>query len=306
MKKTKEHIKRFLSTVRPASEKDECMIRVFFNKRKIKLSVVPRGADAERLDTITYEQLESWYNASRPTVGDVIRCTKRHCICLVTQERWDSFIVGATLTPGGELAFEERRFTDSDWIAPSEGDMVALQESLSSHGYAWNPMTGRIEGRTIPMLPRFVRLMVIGRQVGVGVFREVLPDNTLEMFCVKMGDGKIRYEHNLNLGNANGFSFFDAYDEHRAAVQDALGEEGYIWNAKRRRIEKNRARAKVGKKYFWINSYLAIKQSIEKDSQSDRLHFRRGNYFLQREVAERVRNRMLDLCKEEMLADDNC
>ena len=89
-------------------------------------------------------------------------------------------------------------------------------------------------------------------------------------------------------------------------MQDALGEEGYIWNAKRRRIEKNRARAKVGKKYFWINSYLAIKQSIEKDSQSDRLHFRRGNYFLQREVAERVRNRMLDLCKEEMLADDNC
>ena len=57
MKKTKEHIKRFLSTVRPASEKDECMIRVFFNKRKIKLSVVPRGADAERLDTITAQMM---------------------------------------------------------------------------------------------------------------------------------------------------------------------------------------------------------------------------------------------------------
>ena len=49
-----------------------------------------------------------------------------------------------------------------------------------------------------------------------------------------------------------------------------------------------------------------IKQSVETDSQSDRLHSRRGNYFLQYKVAERARNRMLDVCMEEMLAEDNC
>lgn len=304
MSKTREHIRRFLSTVRPATEKDECLIRVFFNKRKIKVPV--RRSDCETQGAITYEQLESWYNASRPTVGDVIRCTKRGCICLVTHEMWDSFIVGATLSPDGELVFGEHRFYDSDWRTPLEGDEMALQKALSVHGCDWNPTAGRIERREVPSLPRFVRLMVMGRQVGLGVFRDILADNTLEMYCVKMGSGKIRYGSDLNLGDADRFSFFDAYEEHRAILQEELGEDGYIWNAKHRRIEKNRARAKAGKKYFWINSYLCIKQSTENDTQSDRLHFRRGNYFLQREVAERARNRMLDVCKEEMLSEDNC
>ena len=160
--------------------------------------------------------------------------------------------------------------------------------------------------RTIPAHPRFVRLMVLGRQVGLGIFRAVREDNTLEMFCVKMGAGQLRYESNLNLGDADRFSFFDAYSEHRAILREELGEEGYVWNSKRRRIEKNTSRAKLGEKYYWINSYLMIKQSVETDSQSDRLHSRRGNYFLQYKVAERARNRMLDVCMEEMLAEDNC
>lgn len=126
------------------------------------------------------------------------------------------------------------------------------------------------------------------------------------MFCVKMGAGQLRYESNLNLGDADRFSFFDAYSEHRAILREELGEEGYVWNSKRRRIEKNTSRAKLGEKYYWINSYLMIKQSVETDSQSDRLHSRRGNYFLQYKVAERARNRMLDVCMEEMLAEDNC
>lgn len=304
MSKNREHIRRFLSTVRPATEKDECLIRVFFNKRKIKVPI--RRSYSETQETITYEQLESWYNASRPTVGDVIRCTKQDCICLVIREMWDSFIVGATLSSDGKLAFEEHRFYDADWQMPLEGDEMALQKALSAHGCDWNPTTGHIEEREVPSLPRFVRLMVMGRQVGLGVFREILADNTLEMYCVKLGSGKIRYGSDLNLGDADSFSFFDAYEEHRAILQEELGEDGYIWNAKYRRIEKNRARAKIGKKYFWINSYMGIKQSTENDTQSDRLHFRRGNYFLQREVAERARNRILNVCKEEMLSEDNC
>lgn len=306
MGKTREHIRRFLSTVQPAEEKDEHLIRLFFNKRKIKIPVVGKSRNSASEEKITYEQLESWYNASRPTVGDVIRCTREDCICLVTGERWDSFIVGVALSAEGKLLFEERRFFDDDWKQSCEGDAASLQKALAAHGYDWNLSAGRIERRIVPSLPRFVRLMVLGKQVGVGVFREVLPDNTLTMYCVKMDGGKVRYESNLNLGDADRFSFFDAYEEHRATLQEELGGYGYIWNAKLRRIEKNRSRAKPGKKYFWINGYLTVKQSVERDAQSDRLRFCRGNYFLSRTVAERARNRMIDVCKEEMLAEDNC
>ena len=306
MKKSKEHIKRFLSTVRPASEKDECLIRVFFNKRKIRIALASRTHGPESLEQITYEQLEAWYNASRPTVGDVVHCPQCGCVGLVTGERWDSFVVGAALSSTGELMLEERRFSDREWSAASEDEVASLQKALALHGYDWNLTSGRIEPRTIPAHPRFVRLMVLGRQVGLGIFRAVREDNTLEMFCVKMGAGRLRYEGDLNLGDADRFSFFDTYSEHRAILREELGEEGYVWNSKRRRIEKNTSRAKLGEKYYWINSYMMIKQSVETDSQSDRLHSRRGNYFLQYKVAERARNRMLDVCMEEMLAEDNC
>ena len=135
MKKSKEHIKRFLSTVRPASEKDECLIRVFFNKRKIRIALASRTHGPESLEQITYEQLEAWYNASRPTVGDVVHCPQCGCVGLVTGERWDSFVVGAALSSTGELMLEERRFSDREWSAASEDEVASLQKALALHGY---------------------------------------------------------------------------------------------------------------------------------------------------------------------------
>lgn len=65
--------------------------------------------------------------------------------------------------------------------------------------------------------------MVIGKQVGIGIFKEILPDNTLKMACVKIGNGATCYADDLNLGEADYFSFFDTYDEHRAVIQQELG-----------------------------------------------------------------------------------
>ncbi|MDR2890574.1 MAG: hypothetical protein LBV18_03085, partial [Alistipes sp.] len=79
-----------------------------------------------------------------------------------------------------------------------------------------------------------------------------------------------------------------------------------IWNPRCRRIQKNNARAKPGKPYFWVTAYLEVKQSVESDSASDRKRFNKGNYFLTRDVALRARNRALNACKEEMMAEDNC
>lgn len=305
MRKSKEHIKRFLSTVRPSTEKDAERIRQFFSNRKVKVTLTPDDSYDKPRNTITFEQLEAWYTASRPTVGDVIRIPSGD-LCLVTRELWNSVVVGVSLSPRGELTLAERHVSDGQWSLSSEEDISAFQKALSSHDYDWNSLYYRLEKRNIPTQPKFVRLMVLGRPVGVGIFRSVLPDNTLAMYCVMMDGAKIRYQRDLNLGDADAFSFGDAYEAHRAAVQEALAEEGLIWHSKCCRIEKNCARAKLGKPYYWINGYLDIKVSTEKSTSSDDIRFKRGNYFLNRTVAERVKVRMIDLCKDEMTAADNC
>lgn len=305
MRKTREHIKRFLSAVRPATETDAEHIRLFLNNRRIKIAVSADIHDGDARAPITCGQFEAWYASSRPASGDVIRSVRCGSVCLVVREEWDAVIVGAILSPDGVLSLGEQRFSDGQWIHSTEADIQALQKALSSHGYDWNGLYDRLEKRSVPVQPKFVRLMVMGHQVGVGIFRTILPDNTLAMYCVLMDGGRIRYQGDLNLGDADAFSFSDAYEAHRALVQEALGEEGFIWHSKCCRIERNCARAKQGQPYFWFNGYLDIKVSIEKGTSSDNIRFKRGNYFLNRTVVERVRFRMIDLCKEEMMAGDN-
>lgn len=305
MSKSKEHIKRFLSSVCPAEEKDEHMIKLFFNKRKIKVDISNSDPDCDNRDRVTYEQVEEWYHSTMPTVGDPIKCEATNQIGLVVKENWDSFVVGAILSSDGGLSFGEYRFSDEKWEVPSKDEILALQRALASHGCDWSPIANRIIERKVPSAPKYVRLMVLGTPVGIGVFKEILADGTLEMYCIKMGSSNIRYKDNLNLGDADGYSFFDTYDEHRAGIQAELGEMGVVWDTKHRRIEKSKARAKLGKGYFYVNAVFVVQQATETNSPTDRRRFNRGNYFLRKQVAERAKDKMINVCKDEMLAEDN-
>lgn len=305
MKKSKDHIKRFLSSFRPTEERDEHLIRLFLGKRKIKIPIPEKNPDYENLSGITYEQFESWYNADLPMVGEIIKCEENGYICLVTREGWNSFTAGAILTPENTLTFNERTFSEEKIVPASETEINALQKALSAEGYDWNPNSLDFVKRDVPQSPKYVRLMVVGKMVGIGIFKRILPDNTLEMVCVKMGNEPIRCADDLNLGDADQFSFFDTYDEHRAVIQQELAQKDLIWNVRCRRIQKNHARAKAGENYFWVSSFLEIKQATESGSVSDRRRFNRGNYFLKRGVALRARDRIINVCKEEMMAEDN-
>lgn len=305
MKKSREHIKRFLSTLRPASEQDEHMIRLYLHKRKVKMPAPTANPDYENLDGITYEQFESWANSDMPYFGDLIKCDKTGCIGLVVMEKWDSFTIGAILKPDGVLSFDKLTLKDETWVKPSDEERKAFQKALAIEGYDWNYVSTKLEKREIPASPQFVRLMVLGEQAGIGVFKEILPDNTLEMFCVKMGEGKISYREKINLGDADYYSFHKTYDEHRALIHSALADKGYIWNSKCHRIEKNISRAKLGKSYYSITNLLKVKSYIEKNTSYDQNRFTKGNYFLSRAVAERVRDKIQIICREEMLAEDN-
>lgn len=305
MRKSKERVKQFLSTFRPAGEKDELLITLFLGKRKIKSPFADNTPlETSQVASLTYEQFEAWYNSDLPSVGEVIKSSDSRIIGLVTEENWNSVVTGVMLA-SGNLLFDNLTLRQDEWIPASVDETGNLQKALAAGGYDWSQISRSLIDRQIPQSARYVRLMVLGRQVGIGIFKGTLPDNTLEMYCVLMDDKPIRYGDNLCLGDADNFSFSAAYGEHRAIIQKALAEHDLIWNTRCRRIQKNVARAKNGKSYYWITSYLEIKCTYETGSVSDNRRFIRGNYFLNWDVAVRARDRMILVCKEEMLSDDN-
>jgi hypothetical protein len=307
MRKSKEQVKRFLSSFPLKDEREATLIQVYLSNRKTKitpstLTVSERNGSEEGH---TFDQFESWYKADMPTVGDVVKCEQTGAVGIVTREGWDHFGVSAILTADHTLHFKDYRFSNEKWAMASEEEILALQRALAGAGKDWSPISLSLVERNVPDAPKYVRLTVLGKQVGIGIFRRVMPDHTLLMFCVKMGGGRLRFSDDINLGDVDSFSFLDTYDEHRAVIQEELCANGLLWNPKLHRLQKNNARLKVGESYFWITSYLEIKCAIEKNSYSDDRRFNVGNYFPKREVAERVRCRGTIACKEEMMTDYN-
>jgi hypothetical protein len=284
---------------------DEHLIRMYLSKRKTKIAPLPLSdSEYNNSDGLTYGQFKAWYESDMPTVGDVVRCDEG-CVGIVTQEAWDFFNVGVSFSLEGILSFEECRFTGERCSMASDEEIQTLQRALAGAGKDWSPVSLSLVERTVPDAPKYVRLTVLGKQVGIGIFRRVMPDHTLLMFCVKMGGGRLRFSDDINLGDVDSFSFLDTYDEHRATIQEELCANGLLWNPQLQRLQKNNARVNVGESYFWITSYLEIRCAIENGSWRDDRRFNVGNYFPKREVAERVRCRGIIACKEEMMTDYN-
>ena len=304
MAKTKDQIKRFLSGASLASEKDEHLIRMFAGKRKAKVPYdFGTASDYDKEAGLTFDQFEAWYNAQTPDEGDVVQCLTCGALGIVVRVNWNSFVFGVALTPDGNLYLEEYVITNEVWEPATEKQIQSLQVALAARGKDWNPLRMTLDERVVPADAKYVRLMVIGKQVGLGVFKTVLPDNTLEMYCVKMGNEPIRILDEVKMGDADAYSFADTRDVHREVIQQELADRGYIWNIKCRRIQKQTARVDAGTTYYWINSYLEVRSSAEKNSESDKRRFNRGNYFRTRDKAEKAKTKVYVYLKEEMNND---
>ena len=74
-----------------------------------------------------------------------------------------------------------------------------------------------------------------------------------------------------------------------------MKERGLRWNADEKRLEKIRWRAKVGEKYFFIDSKGAIKKAEERGCSDDYNRYAFGNYFRTYEQAKEVAKRIKEV-----------
>jgi hypothetical protein len=83
-----------------------------------------------------------------------------------------------------------------------------------------------------------------------------------------------------------------ATEEEKQLLFDKMKEQGLLWNAEKKRVEKIRWRAEYGCRYYLVTSCLKVGSDIDfrHTGEEERLEF--GNYFRTKEQAEEAAKRV--------------
>lgn len=95
-----------------------------------------------------------------------------------------------------------------------------------------------------------------------------------------------------------GCSIRVATEEEKQQLFDKMEEEGLRWNAKEKRVEKIRWRAKKYGSYYYLDSLLCASPEGEYQSCDSNDRWNCGNYFRTRVQAERAAKALKDALKK--------
>lgn len=91
-----------------------------------------------------------------------------------------------------------------------------------------------------------------------------------------------------NEGRFGDGSLRAATAEERQELISALADKGLQWNAKEKRIEKERWRAPIGEQYFYLLDNFVVDSHFEANDKIDCGLYDLGNYFRTKEQAEKA------------------
>ncbi|MBF1519453.1 MAG: hypothetical protein HXN87_05590 [Prevotella pallens] len=88
------------------------------------------------------------------------------------------------------------------------------------------------------------------------------------------------------------YTWRHATEEEKQLLFDKMKEQGLLWNAEKKRVEKIRWRAEYGCRYYLVTSCLKVGSDIDfrHTGEEERLEF--GNYFRTKEQAEEAAKRV--------------
>lgn len=92
--------------------------------------------------------------------------------------------------------------------------------------------------------------------------------------------------------------------EEKQELEDALTGKGLFWDAKEKRVEKKRWRAKDGGIYYTIYSDFTLNQIIEAEYGIDDERYNIGNYFRSKEQADKAAEVIKETLKK--FHEENC
>lgn len=288
LKKSREQIRAFISTVKARTGPDELLIEEYCSEIGVKVEFIQRK---EKVSGITFEEFVEWLNRPLPHRGDVIFLDDQKLVCIVKSIGVTKITITATLTQDGQLSIEDRDIPFCSYRNANRDELKRLQSELYKKGLAWTNYTYNLTRRYVPKENEQIRISLLGKKTGLGVFREINEKGQAVMYCVKMTDAPVRYHLYETIGHISEFQFERISVPDRKLLAYELECNNLIWNGHAKRIEPLGYRMDNGGLYNFINDYFEIICTHDYYKPKDTNRINAGNYFrIYNEAVDMINN----------------
>lgn len=281
MKSTKE-VTTFLRSVNPYQLKDELAIEAYCRRQGLRVRYKARPKNTH---LITFEQFVYWFNNDCPLRNDVV-ATEDGIIGIVKESQFKRVVLGAYLDPGGAFLSEELDVSSKTLRPATHDEKISLQSAFSTEHLSWNKLKSEIVARNIPTRNEYIRITLLGKKIGLGVFREIKENGDVILYCFWEFEKGIRYSLSENLGNQYWFQLEDVNPLERQSLTKELASQHKVWKGKLERIEPFNLRADSGERFYFINNLLEVEAGLDQRRVKNLTLYQCGNYFRTRENCE--------------------
>lgn len=128
-------------------------------------------------------------------------------------------------------------------------------------------------------------------------------NNTMVIFKEEYKDLSNRFYTHYNTNHSsnekwNKDAFRHATEEEKKILFDAMKEQRLRWNAKEKRVEKKRWRAKYGEKYYFLNGNFSVDCVTSTDRWFDDIHYNSFCQFRTEEYAKEAAKRVKETLRK--------
>jgi hypothetical protein len=299
--KNKRQILAYLRQVNIATEKDELAIEAYLSRRSIILKLNKSVKTDAGLPEITLEEFAKWFDTCLPERNEVVVFKDTGAIGIIKDLSVNAIVLGVSLTAEGNLVTSEEKVENAAYRMANTDEKIRLQKELNKRSLTWNNSNSKLQDAVKPLENLQLRVSLLGERVAVGVFREINDAGEIVMYCVKENGKPVRYSlHEVVAPNAD-YQLEPVSAQERAMLASELEKAGKTWNGHAKRIEPFDFRAQKGEVYYYIDDFLEITATQEKEKPKDVKRLRSGNYYRNRSDAEETLGLIVEHRKKQLV-----
>lgn len=290
--KNKQQIVAFLKATKAREIKDELAIESFLARKGIYVKFDESKKRGHASCSISFEDFEKWFDRELPGKGDVV--VIGDTIGIVQELGIHSIILGVSLSGDGKLAVSAVEIPDTGFRKADGTEMIRLQQELNRKKLYWNKHNNKLVESIEPVNNLQLRVSRLGEKIAVGVFREINDEGEIVMYCMKENDKPVQYSLYETVGKASDYQLEHVNIQERAMLAGELEKAGKVWNGHAKRIEPVSLQVEKGHVYYFIDDFWNIIAVPDNYRPRDRKKLRCGNYYGNREDAEKLLGLMIE------------
>lgn len=305
--KSQFQIVSFLSQYTPASQLDSEMILGFLSQRNKNIAKSVSFCTESLLDPINAQIFLQWYaNGYAPT--DIAKYNG-NLVILGACDAKKATIIGTLID--GHISTESITVQTKELSLPNDDDKNTLYECLYASRLQFDQATLTLTKKYIPSPnEKVIFYNQDFSQCGIGTVRSVNEETgDVELYCYYLYQptNSIGFSmHETNVANLIDHIFEPMLDDDKRTskmngvsclrrMNNELGKNGKVWKDKIRRIEPISYELEPGSDYWYISDELKVIQKKEKGTPTSHFRYLAGNYFVTRESAEVMREKIIEL-----------